>query len=314
MPKTFRALDFPAARSHRTTVRNPDAVMTEPDPVAAWRCKLVVDTDDPFYFDHPLDHVPGIMLITALLGLVRGTARRTPVRGPAASADAGEQGWTRTSLWFPRFCELDHDTELHACPSIRTANWTVIATQPFGPVCLGTFQHLDADPFAHRKQVPGYEQAPSLRAIPGRLVHRARPENILLGDVRQESSGPVRAAVLQPGSDDHLFAVRGGAARTAEELIEAARQATVMLWQYAHGWSADVKLTLNSVSAELPISIDRRIPLEVRWWPKPANGNKARTSFELVSRADRPELVGLITITSQAWSDSEWKRLRSGRK
>ncbi len=49
LPKTFQALDFPAARSHRTTVRNPDAVMTEPDPVAAWRCKLVVDTDDPFY-------------------------------------------------------------------------------------------------------------------------------------------------------------------------------------------------------------------------------------------------------------------------
>ncbi len=307
MPKTYQTLESPA--------RSSDTVVTEPLPVTTWRSALVVDQSHPFYFDHPLDHVPGIMMITALLELIRAAGPEMDP-GPVMDAEgvAAEGGWARISLWFPRFCELDWETELQVCPSTTARAWTVVATQQLGPVCLGTVAFLDLDPLANRKQVPAYEEEPSLETIPGYLVHRVRAENILLGRVRREDGGPVRAAVLSPGTEDHLFALRGGSARTPEELIEAARQAAIMLWPYAHGWPSDVKLTLNSVTAELPISVDRSTPLEVRWWPKPVNGRKARTSLEVVAGACRPELAGLITISMQAWSGAEWNELRSARQ
>jgi hypothetical protein len=297
-----------------SSTRTGDDVVTPPAPVTTWRSRLVIDQSHPFYFDHPLDHVPGIMMITALMGLVRAIGAQ-PAPGHGAGGDAVAQpGWTRISLWFPRFCELDRDTELQACPSATAGAWTVLAAQPPGPVCLGTVALLDADPLANRKEVSAYETTPSLETIPGYLVHRIRAENILLGKVRREKNGPVRAAILSPRTTDHLFAVRGGGARTPEELIEAARQAAVMLWPYAHGWPADVKLTLNSLTAELPVQLDRSTPLEVRWWPTPIRGKSARTSFEVVAGMSNPELAGLITITMQAWSGAEWDELRSARK
>jgi A-factor biosynthesis hotdog domain len=287
---------LPITPSCRPAVRKP-----------SWQSISGVDLAHPFYFDHPIDHVPGIMLIVELFGLVRQAVKQDE-RAPGIPAD---RGWLRTSLSFPRFGELDSETELRVWPSLRPGQWTFAAEQGQLPTCVGTVSFLRAAPQAVGGPVPAYPSAPSPRKVPGHLVHRCRPENILLGEAGQEESGPMRCAVFSPGSDDHLFTVLGGAERTPEELIEAARQATVMLWSRAFGWPVDTRLTLNSVSAELPDGVDRGVPLELRWWPHEIKGNKASTSFEFVADSGVPELVGSVTICSQAWSERAWQRIRS---
>ena len=282
----------------------------------SWQSVSEVDLAHPFYFDHPIDHVPGIMLIVQLLGLVRQAVKQSE---PALAVSSGrdipaDRGWLQTSFSFPRFCALDSETELRAWPALWPGQWTFVAEQGLLQTCAGAVTFLRAASQAVCGPVPAYRSAPSRQPIPGHLVHRKRPENILLGEASHEEAGPVRCAVLSPGSGDHLFAVLGGAERTPEELIEAARQATVMLWCTAYGWPVDARLTLNSVSAELPVSVDRDMPLELRWWPREIKGNKAATSFELVAGSDAPELIGSIDLCTQAWSERAWQRIRSAQR
>lgn len=284
--------------------------------VPSWRSILQIDQQHPFYFDHQLDHVPGILLMVEILRLIRQVMQTEAAESAVCSTGGkpGDDAWIRASFTFTRFCELDQETELRAWPSPRSRQWNFQAEQSQVPACVGTLFFLGSAPLAIRRKVAVYPAAPSTRVMPGYLVHRSRPENILVGEAHREEAGPVRCAVRSPGSVDHLFAALGGATRTPEELIEAARQATVMLWSYAYGWPADVKLTLNSVTADLPVCVDRNIPLELRWWPEEIKGNKARTSLELVTGSDRPQLMGLINIDSQGWSASQWQRIRAVRR
>lgn len=285
-------------------------------PKPSWQSIPGVNQAHPFYFDHPLDHVPGIMLIVELLGLVRQVVQQgePQLAHHSSHGMSAERGWLQTSLLFPRFVELDSETELRAWPSLRPGQWSFVAGQTQFPGCVGTVSFLRCAPLGAHGKVPAYRFAPSQQVMPGHLVHRQRPENILLGEAGREEAGPMRCAVLSPGSDDHLFAVLGGHARTPEELIEAARQAAVMLWSYAFGWPVDVRLTLNSVAADLPVCVDRSVPLELRWWPHQIKGNKARTSFELVAGSDAPELIGSVNICTQAWSESQWQRIRAAQR
>lgn len=373
-------------------------VLTDITQVPAWRSTLVSDPSHPFFFDHPLDHVPGIMLITALLDLVRSAAAQLDlVRSIAAQPDAAPPNTTppstsppnttppdrrrpagrrgpiggghriRTSLWFPRFCELDEPTELRVCPSSVEGGWTVQASQSRGPVCLGSV--------AIHQPVPGHpgpgNGGPDRRyrdgsraagsgpdRADGTLVHRARPENILVSGVYRDDGGLSRVAVLDPGTDDHFFPGRSGELRQPEELIEAARQAVVMRWPVEYGWPVRVKLTLNALRADLPMAVDRGRRLDLRWSPgqprgakdrmrldvldaaepanaaqtnaaqtnaaptnanqtnaNPTNGNRTNAHHEdSSSRAGADATaIGQVTIDSQAWTESQWQRLRASR-
>ena|ERR1700676_4791262 len=113
----------------------------------SWQSVSGVNQAHPFYFDHPLDHVPGIMFIVELLGLVRQVVQQGEPQLAVNSANgmSADRGWLRTSLLFPRFGELDAETELRAWPSLRPGQWTFLAGQtvpglrghrvlpPFGP-------------------------------------------------------------------------------------------------------------------------------------------------------------------------------------
>ncbi|HZN18585.1 MAG TPA: AfsA-related hotdog domain-containing protein [Micromonosporaceae bacterium] len=290
-------------------------LLTDVTLAPAWRSTLAVDLDDPFFFDHPLDHVPGMMLISALLELVRTST-------PEPSGGTRRPGLRRlaTVLWFPRFCELDEPTELGACPPSGAGGWAVQASQSRGPVCLGsvaideTGPQLPSGPSWDRRSNGGPE-APELspEAADASFVHRARPENILVSRISPQDGGARRVAVLG-SSDEAHFTRRTGAMRSPEELLEAARQVATMVWPCEYGWPADVLLTLNRVQAELPVALDRSRSLELRWRPSQPRGTKARIRLELVDATAEPQRVGLVTIESQAWTREEWQRLRAGQR
>jgi hypothetical protein len=86
------------------------------------------------------------------------------------------------------------------------------------------------------------------------------------------------------------------------KLIEAARQAAVMLWSQAHGWPVDVKLTFNSMTAELPAEVDREVPPRTALVARPVSGThikrcRRRTSLVILLLATA-EPMG----TSRSWT------------
>jgi hypothetical protein len=149
--------------------------------------------------------------------------------------------------------------------------------------------------------------------VDGALVHRVRAENILVGRPSHVDGAPLRTAVVDSADPAHFFTRRGGAVRHPEELVEAARQVAVLLWPYAYGWPADVRLSLNAVRADLPLAVDRTVPLELRWVPAPPREVKARARMQLVRGGAEPVRLGRFTVDTQAWTSAQWRRLRAGR-
>jgi hypothetical protein len=272
----------------------------------AWRATLAADIDHPFFFDHPLDHVPGILLVTALLELVRAAA--------TAEQAAPTPSWIRTALWFPQFGELGEPTELRVVsPAAGGGCWAVNASQSSGSVCHGwvTCGPVDEPAAPPAARPAGPAEAAGREWVDGVLVHRVRRENILVGPVSEGDDGVRRSAVVGSPAEDHFFTVRGGGVRHAEELIEAARQIAVLLWPYEHGWPTDVRLSLNRLRAELPATVDASRPLELRWRPNPLRGTKARARLELHDGTADGAPLGRFDIETQGWTESQWQRLRA---
>jgi hypothetical protein len=289
-------------------------------PAQAWRATLVTDEGHPFFFDHPLDHVPGIQLVAAVLELVREAAAELElVREAAAGDPPAEHRRIVTALWFPQFCELDEPTELRVVRPTQGGDcWSVHAAQSRGSVCQGWVQYQTKESDAPAVASSVVEPDGQDRAE-GALVHRVRPENILVGPVARGADGVHRSALVRSSAEDHFFTVRGAGVRHSEELIEAARQIAVLQWPFEHGWPVDVRLSLNRLRADLPATVAADRPLELHWRPGPLRGTKSLAKVELHDRAaaDAPRdadaaPLGRFFVETQGFSAAQWQRMRAG--
>ncbi|NVI92522.1 AfsA-related hotdog domain-containing protein, partial [Actinomadura sp. BRA 177] len=126
--------------------------------------ELVVDESDSFYFDHPLDHVPGMLLFSGLLELA--------VRADGLRARGRRPGRVVAGLGFTRFCELDRGTTLSCRPFPgRNRAWAVAARQAGREVCGGSIAFADAGPGRGGRTAAG--AYPHLTLAPKRTRHSA---------------------------------------------------------------------------------------------------------------------------------------------
>ncbi|GLZ29814.1 hypothetical protein Lesp02_20040 [Lentzea sp. NBRC 105346] len=230
-----------------------------------WLANLNVDRSDPFFYDHPLDHVPGILLVCGLLDLV-GHASGSP--GPRL----------RLSLGFPAFCEHDDPVELVATPSSEAVRgrWEVSAVQRGRSVCEGWIGHLG------RPEPAGVPGAESENApIRAELVHRVNPDNIAIGTIEERDGN--RSVPVLPPKRGHFLERCDNGTHSAEKLIEAARQATTMIPIEFGGHPADSKFLWLSVAADLPHGVPSRVPTALRFGHDHGRGSRYRFLFELVT-------------------------------
>jgi A-factor biosynthesis hotdog protein len=266
-----------------------------------WAANLVVDLDDRFHFDHPLDHVPGMLLVSAFLALARdltgGLVDQSGVR-------------TRLSLTFPQFCELDEAVQLHAVP-VAPGAWALRAEQADQAVCRGALG-LGRDPGG--AAVDATEPSVDRRVLdraPGEMVHRVHPENIAVGVLVQPGPDRYEAAVL----DCPTFArSAAGASRSAgwtpEEIIEAARELCLMLGHVAHARPPDGQALWLELRADLPGGLPRATPLRLRWWVAPADRARARFDLDLVAPG-RVAPLGSLTCVSHTLSRRAYEKTRA---
>jgi hypothetical protein len=78
-----------------------DVVLAEPAPGRTDRRRLRVDTAHPVFFDHPLDHVPGMLLLEA-------------ARQAALLQTGGERAPNAYDAVFHRYAELDEPLWIEA--------------------------------------------------------------------------------------------------------------------------------------------------------------------------------------------------------
>lgn len=281
----------------------PDALMTWPTRQEnEWATTLVVDPSDPFFFDHPLDHVPGILLVLGILDLVRAVDGRTV-------ADAGQR--VSMSVDFPSFGELDQATTLKAIPVTspgQATRWAVRAEQAARPVLNGWVE-LGEDRAPTR---PGRSPAVDESPVLAELVHRNRPENILVGEPIDDG-GEVRVPLISLPTT-HVLSRRGGGGRGVEELIEAARQFATYIFHMVDNVPLGTQMILFKLDVDLPGVLPRDWPLSLR--TSPGGRQKRRSKFRIDLVGDDPKCprYGRCDVGGMAVGPAIYRRLRhSGR-
>ncbi|MEU3983405.1 AfsA-related hotdog domain-containing protein [Streptomyces sp. NPDC026672] len=250
--------------------------------------QLVVDREDSFFFDHALDHVPGILVITGLLDLIRTESSGIP------------PDWrVRMSLEFHRFCELDDDITLSITPltpedrqesgNENEPGWNLRAE-------IGTDVAVSGTAVLGQKP-----SAPLVPAAPGQtgtslptaeLSHRSRPENCLVDEAWWAEDRLLASARKPPAG--HLLRDR-----PLEQLIETSRQFATLIGHAGYERPSDSKFILRTLEADLPPELPAD-DVRLEWVPRPRKGR----AFDLAMRLYHPSGDGLDTEVGSAHLDT----------
>ncbi|MDH6108791.1 hypothetical protein P3T36_002288 [Kitasatospora sp. MAP12-15] len=268
-------------------------------------CLLEVDQAHPFFFDHPLDHLPAMLLLAAQLDALEGEL------GDPVDSLTGRR--LRAEIGFAKMAELDGEPILLDCepaPAALGGGWEVTGTQQGSAVADGLFQLTEQwrrpRPPSPVSRPARYGQAPS-EPVQQRPVHRVDRENVMLG-TPVIGDGWMRAAAVAPHAG-HYLRQRAGDGWGIEELVEIARQFVTAAWHLVHHWPVGTQLILQQLSFELPIGLDREPPLQLHGPSSPPRVGRGTFDIELLS-GESEEPVGRLTLVVCGVSGAAYQRLR----
>jgi hypothetical protein len=256
-----------------------------------WSGRLPIELDDPYHFDHPIDHLPGMALVCGLLDLVRRS-------GAANLESAGQR--TTLSIAFPAFCELDETVRLRATrESDVDARFALLAQQGKQVVCAAdlTVRHgVAADTGSGGTPVAWL---PAESAV----VHRRRPENVLVTGMA--TRGDTRVVAVRPPRPGHALA---GNPYRLELLVDAARQFGTMICHVEHERPADSMFVMNSITVDVPSGLRDHVFL--RWQVIPPGRGQLHIAVDVVAGDPAGAACGSVGFDYRVASPAAYRRLR----
>lgn len=251
---------------------------------ADWQATAIVDETHPYYFDHPLDHVPGILLLEAALQLTE-----------VALSDRGLAHHHPSSLGvrFRRYTEKQAPIHLR-CQQLDDTRFLVHIEQSGQAMCeveVGTTQACE--------RPPAPVAAASTPLPEPKWLHKAQASNRLVHEleVRDGSLGVVTAELPA----QHAIADGPGNRLSMLYFLEIARQCFMLV---AHG-KLGVPLGIPMNLVDLRFSLSAPIPRGSRLWLRPSFNPVAwsgvtRTSKVAMQLCDAQGVIGEASIVSQA--------------
>ena len=262
------------------------------------RAQLRVDESDPYFFDHPLDHVPGILMAEGIVQL--------------ACLDAPGH-WVRwLSLKFRRFCEKTAAVEI-----VLPASAEQLA-QVEG-VCEGqVLQQGQAvgsfEVALGRPQLLRRGRAPAVVPVAQReLLHKRHAANVLVGPLAHGAQGPCVALVPPP--PEHRFARGAELFHAPLYLLETARQAVMLGAHVTLGIPLGLPMNLLGVTLSLRAPAPRSAALRYRLEAQPLRQLDAMTLADVRAvliddtQGDARE-IGEVRIRAQVVDEVTYARQR----
>jgi hypothetical protein len=247
-----------------------------------------VDPADPVFFDHPLDHVPGMLLVVAGLELAEHAAMLQP-------------DTVSLRLTFIKFCELDAPVEVSAIR--ETGGNRIEFVQSGRSIARGMLRRPDTGPTA----VPA--PVPTLRggSISGELVHRADPRNIALGPLTVQG-GRVWARIREEAAIGGLPPRACGVA----SIVEAARQFAIAILHRWGGHPMGIKMIFVGITADVPTAVPLSRMARALSWQVTSAQQTRKLDIAVYALGDRATKVGTIVIASRCVGEVEYAQLRAG--
>lgn len=247
-----------------------------------------VDLHDPMFFDHPLDHVPGMLLVVAGLEMAEHVAMLRPAN-------------VSFRLTFTKFCELDAPVEVTLTREIDGS--TVEFSQLGRIVARGLLGRRETALPAELAPAPAFGNG----SIESELVHRANPGNIAIGAPVVET-GRVWVRVREQAA---IGGVPPRACAIAS-IIEAARQLVIAI---LHLWGQQpmgTRMIFVGLTADVPTAMPHGYMTRALSWRPTAPERTGKLHIDVHAVGDRAITVGSIVIATRCVDEVGYARLRAG--
>lgn len=256
----------------------------------ALQAQLVVNEAHPYFFDHPLDHIPGILLLEGVLQLIE--LAMPPLSGRVA--------YVKTlTIKFQQYVQKQGVIDLHLeqgkDPQVFNAKvmqaGKLMCTCILGMAYSSAFETSPAGEFT------------ATRCRDKALLHKAREENVIVSDMSGIAQGLSVDTLKLP--DEHFFQEGDPEHYSMVYFLEVARQCYM---QIAHSY---LRIPLNTPMNLLALSftLDRPIPRNSPLSLAPQAGFDAqhqpfKTNRIYIDLFNRGEKIGQASITAQVLSRS----------
>ncbi|MGA5896254.1 AfsA-related hotdog domain-containing protein [Streptomyces venetus] len=257
--------------------------------------EVVVDEENPFFFDHPLDHVPAMLLLDSAL---HAAERLT-------ESPSDELGVTQLWMRFDRFCEKDPparlllDDEAAAGPDRSVS---VRLVQDGTQVCRGglvTTPDASSGPLLTEPRAGA--RGPCADA---RLVHKRAGARVLVGPPHRIDRDTLDTRMLEPEP-----CAAAAAVHPVTLLVEAGRQASTMIDHTVWNTPLDHQFIVGRLDVSLPTGLAWTDLPVLRCRPRRAGARNRVVTCELMVG---DEARGTVTFTGRTVPPAAYRRLRAG--
>lgn len=281
---------------------------------------LLVPKDHPYFFDHPLDHVPGILLLEGVFQLFAQTAydRVNP---------SGDQEIyiKKVDISFQRWCEQDVPIQIELIPK-ENASSSSYSLAFEGRIFQKkkTACRIDLEGgLTASKPAPGGVSSPGSLEPPGqprqelrpegKFVHKLRPENVVIANLRKEPEEGCTCDLLKP-PEGHILSGKERSCYSMLYLLETIRQFSLLTAHTYGGISLDASFILLSFRFSLrrPVFRHETLRLNSRRQPAFGFGGVVMGTIEVILYAgDEPLGEGSIkslAVHKEIYKIQRWKK------
>lgn len=295
------ATPTPASTVHLLRRQPVHTVIADPARTAdgALSARLKVDENHSYFFDHPLDHVPGILMLEGMLQLAEW----------GAPAPAGQEAYIRSvKLAFRRFCEKDAPVVIHMTPEAgHPGKFAGTIAQNDEVACRFTLGIGFAAAAGSTETAKIEGERPDLK-----LLHKHRAENVLVTPLFDLPDG-LKATRTLPPPAGHILADGSPHYHSMLYLLETARQFIMLI---AHTiWEVPLGLPMNLLSIQLDLDAPapRHRPLTLSHRPTPLDKHEESAIVLVeVQLHSGDQKIGRAAIVAQALTPEAYRKQRHG--
>jgi len=278
--------------SSHTVIANPEK---KPDGQLA-AC-LQLDESHPYFFDHPLDHVPGILMLEGMLQLAEW----------GAQPPAGQEAYVQSvKLVFQRFCEKNAPVVVNMMPEANNANrFAGTIRQNDNVACRFNLGIAYAPASGSATPAENVGERPDLK-----LLHKHLAENVLVTPLFDLPDGLKGCRTHTPPAG-HILADGSPHYHSMLYLLETTRQFIMLI---AHTiWEVPLGLPMNLLSIQLDLDAPapRAIPLTLSHCPTRLDKHQESAIVLVETQLHAGEQrIGKATIVAQALTAEAYRKQR----